>query len=178
MAFLGELEDFGAFYERTYSMAYRTAWAILRDSTQAEDAVQDAYVAAFRDRAKFRGDAPARSWLLRVVVNAALAPRRRQGPRLVAIQGVEDVLPSSGDDIARSADHLAINSAMGALDPRSRAAIVLRYYLDMAYADIGKAIGTNTNNVGVILHRALARLEQELGRPESVNVGLGEVQHG
>ena len=178
MAFLGDLEDFGAFYERTYPVAYRTAWAILRDEGRADDAVQDAYLSAFRDRSRFRGDAPARSWLLRIVVNSALSTTRRPHPRLVAVDGVEDVLPAPADDVARTTDHLALDGAMVALDPRSRAAVVLRYYADMDYAEIAKALGTNANNVGVILHRALERLEHELRRPDGTVVPVGGVQHG
>jgi len=178
MAFLGDLEDFGAFYERTYPVAYRTAWAILRDEGRADDAVQDAYLSAFRDRSRFRGDAPARSWLLRIVVNSALSTTRRPHPRLVAVDGVEDVLPAPADDVARTTDHLALDGAMVALDPRSRAAVVLRYYADMDYAEIAKALGTNANNVGVILHRALERLEHELRRPDGTVMPVGEVQHG
>lgn len=178
MAFLGDLEDFGAFYERTYPVAYRTAWAILRDAGQADDAVQDAYLSAYRDRGRFRGDAPARSWLLRIVVNAALSTTRRSRPRLVAIDGVEDMLPAPADDVARAADHLALDGAMAQLDPRSRAAVVLRYYVDQDYAEIAKALGTNANNVGVILHRALERLEHELRGPDGTIVPIGEVQHG
>jgi DNA-directed RNA polymerase specialized sigma24 family protein len=48
----------------------------------------------------------------------------------------------------------------------------------MDYAEIAKALGTNANNVGVILHRALERLERELRRPDGTVVPVGEVQHG
>jgi RNA polymerase sigma-70 factor (ECF subfamily) len=178
MAFLGDLEDFGAFYEHTYPVAYRTAWAILRDSGLAADAVQDAYLSAYRDRRRFRGDAPARSWLLRIVVNAALATARRPRPRLVAIDGIEELVPAPTDDFQRAADHLALDHALRGLDARSRAAVVLRYYVDMDYAEIAQALGTNANHVGVILHRALERLERELRRPEGTTVALAEVQHG
>lgn len=178
MAFLGELEDFGAFYERTYPLAYRTAWAILRDSGAAADAVQDAYVAAYKERARFRGEAPAGSWLLRIVSNVALSAVRRPRPRLVAIDGVEAVLPAPADDLGRSADHLVLDDALAGLDPRSRAAIVLRYYADLDRAEIAKALGTNANNVGVILHRALEKLERDLRAPEGTGVALGEVHHG
>lgn len=178
MAFLGDLEDFGAFYERTYPVAYRTAWAILRDHGAAADAVQDAYLLAYRERGKFRGDAPARAWLLRIVANVAITSVRRPRPRLVAIDGVDAVLPDAADDLGRSTDHLALDDALAGLDPRSRAAVVLRYYADLDRDAIAMALGTNANNVGVILHRALERLERELRAPEGTGVALGEVHHG
>jgi RNA polymerase sigma-70 factor (ECF subfamily) len=178
MAFAGEIEDFGAFYERTYPVAYRTAWAILREGTAAADAVQDAYVSAYRDRGRFRGEAPARAWLLRIVVNRCLANvRRRPQPRLVALdEGIDPADP--GDDPARLTDHLALDEAMRALDARSRAAVVLRYYADMDHAAIGEALGTNANHVGVILHRALERLQREMRREDGLVVELREVRRG
>jgi RNA polymerase sigma-70 factor (ECF subfamily) len=177
MAFAGDIEDFGAFYDRTYPVAYRTAWAILRDGGAAEEAVQDAYVSAYRDRGRFRGEAPARAWLLRIVVNRCLANVRRPRPRLVALdEGTDPADP--GDDPARLTDHLALDEAMRALDARSRAAVVLRYYADLDHAAIASALGTNANHVGVILHRALERLQREMQRPDGTVVPVREVRHG
>ena len=82
MAFRLEIADFGAFYERTYDVAYRTALGIVRDPALAADVTQDAYVAAYRHRRRYRGDAPATAWLHRIVVNQALtALRRRRATR-------------------------------------------------------------------------------------------------
>lgn len=58
LAFRSELEDFGAFYERTYQVAFRTALAIVRDAALAADVTREAYVAAYEQRDRFRGDAP------------------------------------------------------------------------------------------------------------------------
>jgi len=73
-----EIADFAAFYERTYDLAYRTALGILRDPALAADVTQEAYVAAYRDRDRFRGDAPPGAWLHRIVVNKALSAARRR----------------------------------------------------------------------------------------------------
>ena len=177
MAFRAELEDFGAFYERTYAAAYRTAWAIARDEGAATDAVQDAYLSAYRERGRFRGEVPARSWLLRIVVNQVLADLRRPRHRLLELEMANDVT-APGDELARATDHMSLDAAMSVLDPRARAAIVLRYYDDLDHADIAKVLGTNANNVGVILHRALERLQREVGRADSVTIPLQEVRHG
>jgi RNA polymerase sigma-70 factor (ECF subfamily) len=69
MAFRLEIEDFGAFYERSYNNAYRTALGIVREPALAADVTQEAYVAAYRTRGRFRGDAPSAAWLHRIVVN-------------------------------------------------------------------------------------------------------------
>jgi RNA polymerase sigma-70 factor (ECF subfamily) len=56
---------------------YRTARAILRDDAEAEDAVQDAYIQAFRNLEAFRGDSSFSTWLVRIAANEALMRRRR-----------------------------------------------------------------------------------------------------
>lgn len=68
---------------------YRTARAILRDDAEAEDAVQDAYLQAYRSIGAFRGDAKLSTWLVRIVANEALARRRKDARRaaIVPIRG-------------------------------------------------------------------------------------------
>src|SRR5688572_31272615 len=61
-------------------MLYRTARAILRDDAEAEDAVQDAYLQAYRKLATFRGESKLSTWLVRITANEALM-RRRRNPR-------------------------------------------------------------------------------------------------
>src|SRR6476619_401325 len=63
-------------------MLYRIARAILRDDSEAEDAVQDAYLAAFRNIARFRGGSRLSTWLARIVINESyglLRKRKRAG---------------------------------------------------------------------------------------------------
>jgi RNA polymerase sigma factor (sigma-70 family) len=159
MAFRPEIEDFGAFYERTYQVAYRTALGIVRDATLAADVTQEAYVAAYEHRTRFRGDAPGHAWLHRIVVNRALAALRRQRPT------VREVIPIDAgrqDDSRGVADRLALFAALEELSPRQRAAIVLRYYHDYDYATIARILGTSPSNVGAMLSRALDRLRLTL----------------
>lgn len=148
------LADFGAFYELTYSTAYRTAFAIIGESALAADAVQDAYLSAFRQRDRFRGDSSAETWLIRIVVNAAISASRRQ-----RIRWVEPVAhPAHDGDEARTAERLSVVAALQALPSKERAAVVLRFYLDYDYATIARCLDTSTGTVGSWLSRATARL--------------------
>jgi RNA polymerase sigma factor (sigma-70 family) len=167
VAFRAELDDFGSFYEASYAVAYRTALAIVRDAGLAADVTQDAYVQAFRDRARFRGDAPATAWFHRIVVNAALAGLRRRSSRPREIPARELQADLGGDQAGAASERLSILAALDDLEPRSRAAVVLRYYLDYDYATIGRILGTSPGNVGVILTRALDRLRAVL-EPEPI----------
>lgn len=80
------LEQLMRLHNRTL---FRTARAILRDDAEAEDAVQEAYLQAYRSIGSFRGDAKLSTWLVRIVANEALARRRKDVRRaaLVPIRG-------------------------------------------------------------------------------------------
>src|SRR5947207_3268674 len=77
MAFRGQLDDFGGLYERTYQPVFRTVLGICGDRGMAADLTQDAFVAAYRQQASFRGDVPVEAWLHRIAVNTALSGLRR-----------------------------------------------------------------------------------------------------
>ena len=159
MAFRSELEDFGAFYERTYQVAFRTALGIVQDPALAADVTQEAYVAAYEQRDRFRGDAPGHAWLHRIVVNRALMTLRRRRP---PVREIEPLDRGSTDGTPGTTDRVAIFAALDELSPQQRAAVVLRYYHDYDYATIARILGTTTNNVGAILNRARERLRAEL----------------
>jgi RNA polymerase sigma-70 factor (ECF subfamily) len=166
MAFRGELADFARFYESTYPGAYRTALAIVREAALASDVTQDAYVKAYRDRHRFRGDAPVAAWLHRIVVNEAISGvrRRARGPREIDMMSAWGATSGPGE-VAGVADRLSILDALDVLTPRGRAAVVLRYYHDYDYATIAGILGTSAGNVGVLLTRSLDRLRTELEAP-------------
>ena len=90
-------------YNRTL---YRTARAILRDDAEAEDAVQDAYVQAFRALDSFRGDSAFSTWIVRIVANEALMRRRRQSRRA-------EVLPMEHDNGEYLIQQVAANAEGG-----------------------------------------------------------------
>ena len=169
MAFRAELSDFAAFYERTYPRAFRTAVAIVRDGDRAAELTQQAYVQAFRDRDRFRGDVPAEAWLHRIVVNVALSSlRRRRGPETGPVRWIDPASGMVGDDTVvgtPSGDRIDILRALEGLEPRHRAAVVLRYYHDYDYATIARVMGAPVGTVGSWLSRGLERLALTLALP-------------
>jgi RNA polymerase sigma-70 factor (ECF subfamily) len=98
----GDTDAFTAIMRRHNRMLYRAARSILRSDAEAEDAVQDAYVRAYRAMNEFRGDASLSTWLTRIAVNEALGrlrKRRREG-NVVAF---DEALSSEGELSAASA---------------------------------------------------------------------------
>lgn len=165
------LDDFGEFYLATWDDAYRLALAITRDRASALDVAQDAFLAAYAARGKFRGQGPALHWILRIVANKATSYGRAQ-TRLGRLRArAISELRSDGDRAPEEwvSDRLAIEKGFDLLTPQQRAVVVLRYVHDLDYASIGQILGITTSNVGVTLTRSLARLRRAFDREGSTS---------
>lgn len=87
----GDTLAFETLIRRHNRVLYRTARSILRDDTEAEDVLQDAYLRAFQALGTFRGEAGLRTWLTRIVINEAIARTRKSGRRAQIIDIAADV---------------------------------------------------------------------------------------
>lgn len=82
----GDPVAFELLMRRHNQILFRTARSILRDDAEAEDTVQEAYLLAYRNMDKFRGDAKLSTWLTRIVVNEAIARSRKSSRRAEVIR--------------------------------------------------------------------------------------------
>jgi RNA polymerase sigma-70 factor, ECF subfamily len=78
----GDRQAFRILMRRFHGLLYRTARSIVTDDAEAEDVLQNAYLLAYRKISEFRGDANLSTWLVRIVVNEALACARKRGQPL------------------------------------------------------------------------------------------------
>lgn len=152
----GPAEDFEEFYRVTYPAAYRTALAITRSPSLAEDGCQEAYVDAFRRRSSYRGDGSPEAWLHRILVHRAIDQLRRR-PDVDQLN--PDLDRPAGTPPDRDQDVL---DAIGRLEERARAAIVLRYYVGYQVQEVAKILGTRPGAVSMLLERALGRLRTDI----------------
>lgn len=163
----GDLAAFGTLIERHQSAAYRVAISIAPSAPDAQDAVQEAFIRAYKALGRFRPEAPFRPWLMKIVVNEAKSVRRTSHRRERLTDRVE-ALPPPAEEAGPEADALSAErretllSALASLSPDHRLAVVLRYFLDMSEADIAIAMGVAPGTVKSRLSRALARLRIEL----------------
>ena len=106
----GDTAAFELVMRRHNRRLYRVARAMLRDSAEAEDALQDAYLAAFQAMGNYRGDASLATWLSRVVVNQCLGRLRRQARRdnivpMVSMDAEEQEYSAMPSDKFEAPDH-------------------------------------------------------------------------
>lgn len=142
---------FETVYERAYSRNVRSAALILGTAAVAEEIVQDAFVQLYR--AWDRVDEP-EAWVRVAVVHGCRSWQRRQV--------LERQRRVHVDLTATDPDGLAVRQALGTLTARQRAAVVLRYFDDLAEADIASALGCRPGTVKSLLARAMPKLKEGL----------------
>jgi RNA polymerase sigma-70 factor (ECF subfamily) len=146
-------------YRERY-LGFRNALAtVTGDYESARDAVQEGFARAFRERRRFRGEAPLEAWIFRIALRAALATRRTGAEPFD-----EHDVPSALVDEARDP---ALAAAVRALSPRRRLIVFLRYFADLSYTDIAAALDISEGTVAASLAQAHEALREAL-RPEEV----------
>ena len=145
-----------------YPGAYRTARLILRDPAEAEDAVQDAFLRAWRFRASAPRDGGREPWLYRVVVNACCSRLRREVPRRDRRADLAgdyvDEAPGPEATALHGERTSAVADALAALPETLRIPVVLRYYAGLSEKDVAAAIGRRPGTVKSRLFEARRRL--------------------
>jgi RNA polymerase sigma factor (sigma-70 family) len=159
-------EEFAALIERHLDGAYRLATVIIGDAMEAEDAVHDAAIAAWRGWSTLRDQDRFEAWFSRIVVNACRDRLRSRRRRPIVELTPDDIGQASGlvrrDGIESIAARDARARAFAVLVPDERIVIVLRFWLDLTVDDIAKRTGTPSGTVKSRLHHALGRLRTAL----------------
>lgn len=150
--------------EEGYVPSFRTACLILGNRSDAEEAVQEAFLRAWRFRDSLVDVPSIRPWLYRVVVNSCYSKLRREiphrdrraGDEPLAHMAAESVGPELSAERGEVAD--TVMAALARLPLSLRVPVVLRYYADLSERDIARAIGRRQGTVKSRLHEARRRL--------------------
>jgi RNA polymerase sigma-70 factor, ECF subfamily len=157
----GDEGAFGWLVRRHQRRAYAVARAIVLNHEDAEDAVQDAFLHAYRAMDRFRPDQAFGAWLHRIVANAALDLTRRRKVR--DADELPETVSSPFRDPAESADLRArLREGLAGLPPRQRAVIVLHDIEGYKHAEIGQMLGIPEGTARSDLHYARARMRDAL----------------
>ena len=155
-------------FRRHRGVAYRVAYRLLGNEHDAQDAVQDGLLKAFASLDDFDGRSGFRTWLVRVVTNAALDLGRKRGRRNVlsglsarSLEGGRrpDDDPSRGlrrDDLRQ-----ALNAALGRLSPKLKTTFVLFAEGGLSYKEVAETQGVPIGTVMSRLHEARRRLQAD-----------------
>jgi RNA polymerase sigma-70 factor, ECF subfamily len=154
-------EAFRDLADRHLDGAYRLAAVILGDRVEAEDAVHDAAVAAWRAFDDLRDPSRFEPWFRRILVNGCRDRLRARARHRVVDLGrelAETEHPAVPDTSETSAERDALDRVICALDPDHQVVVVLRYGTDLTIPAIADALGIPEGTVKSRLHHALGRL--------------------
>lgn len=153
-------EALESLYRQGLARYVRAAAAIAGDEASARDAVQEAFAQAVRKRGTFRDEGPLEAWVWRIVINEAVALRRRRASQL---EWNSDSAPPSTNHVP---EHYAfVRAWVAALPERQRLAVFLRYFADLDYRSIASVLEVEVGTVSATLataHAALRRSFQEV----------------
>jgi RNA polymerase sigma factor (sigma-70 family) len=162
--------DVGAYEElvrRYQDVAVRTAY-VITGGADAQDAVQEAFVKAYRALHRFRSGAAFRPWLLRIVANEAIDRRRAARRHLnLALRAAErrpegDAAPSPEGAALELERREVLLQAMATLRAEDRLVIAYRYWFELSEQEMAQALGVARGTVKSRLSRSMARLREAL----------------
>lgn len=137
-----------------------TVMAVLRGAVGrdgAEDVFQETFLAALRAYPGLDDDRNLRGWLITIAQRKAIDHHRARGRRPVPVAEVEEAAVERPE-----APDAELWAAVGALPPKQRAAVTLRYASDLPHAEIATALGCSPEAARRSLHEGLKRLREEL----------------
>jgi len=142
--------------------SYRLAGLILGDASEAEDAVQDALLRAWRSVGGLRDADGFGAWFDRILVNGCRDRlRRRKTIHFIPLEATIDPA-TEADPLRELAEHDALVAGLRVLDPDERVVVVLHYWADLSVQDIADRTGAPVGTVKSRLHRARGVLRRHL----------------
>jgi RNA polymerase sigma-70 factor, ECF subfamily len=153
----GDHDAFAVLVRASIGQLEAVARLILRDPDLARDAVQEAYVRAWRNLPGLRDPARFDAWLHRLVVNAALDAMRRRRRRPIEVD-LDPIGPVVADQTSLVADRDQLERGFRRLGPDQRAVLVLHYYVGMPVPAVAETLGIPLGTAQSRLARAMVTL--------------------
>jgi RNA polymerase sigma-70 factor, ECF subfamily len=188
----GDREAFAVLVERDLAAVTRVCLRVLGNAADAEDAAQEAFVAAFRSLPDWRGDGPFTAWIARIAVRIAVRRAHQRRPvdwiDLAALDGPDEILDGGARRVARhfatasvdaadltdpgrialaAEEAVAVRDALRGLDEPYRETVALRYFAGLTVPEIAAACDRPQGTVKTHLHRGLLRLRERLDAREA-----------
>jgi RNA polymerase sigma-70 factor (ECF subfamily) len=173
----GDQAAFELIMRRHNRLLFRTARSVLKSDEEAQDALQEAYLRAWRSLSGFRAEARLSTWLVRIVINEALGRLRRRELQLISLdesldEGAADRQAWLGDDVDRQPERLALREEMrrlmetriDALPEVFRSVFVLRGVQELSVEEVAQALCIPPATVRTRYFRARSLLREGLSQ--------------
>ena len=170
----GETEAFSVLVKRWERPIYILAFRMLGRDEEARDACQEAFLSAYRNLSKFRGDAKFSSWMYRIALNACHSRRRQSSIVSYSLDAedengqrreIEDSkIESLPDRMQRDEQAVLVRKALQALPPEMRQIIVMKEYEEMTFLEISEILNIPLSTVKSRLYTGLQQMRLRLSQ--------------
>ena len=180
----GDEQAFEAIMRRHNRLLFRTARSILKNDAETEDALQEAYLRAWRALAGFRADAKLSTWLVRIVINESLGRLRRRGAQVIPLDAALDVAGHEPealmeDDPDQRPDRVAMRAEVrrlmeariDTLPDAFRTVFMLRAVEELSVEEVAVALEIPEATVRTRFFRARGLLREGLSRDVDLAIG-------
>ena len=165
----GDAEAFGFLFEKHKARVYALCLRMTRNTAEAEDLTQDAFLHVFRKLAAFRADSALSTWLYRVTVNTVLMHFRKKSLCVVSAEKTNDEgtavpreFPMTDFRLAGCVDRMALNRALAELPNGYRKIFLLHEIAGYEHREIARFLGCSVGNSKSQLHTARQRIRELL----------------
>lgn len=161
----GDEQSFAELVRRHAPIAHRAAYLITRNAADADDALQEGTVKAWRAISKFDVTRPFRPWFTTIVANSARNLARSWTRReAMQLRVRPDAAPSDpAEHVVGSDEAAAVAGALAALPERYRRAVALRHVLGLSERETADALGVRPSTVKSRVSRGIALMRESLG---------------
>jgi RNA polymerase sigma-70 factor (ECF subfamily) len=180
----GDESAFECIMRRHNRLLFRTARSILKSDAEAEEALQEAYLRAWRALSAFRADANLSTWLARIVINEALGRLRRHAAQVIPLDAAmesadEETQESMQDDPDHRPERVAMRAQVrrlmeariDMLPEAFRTVFMLRAVEEMSVEEVSAALGIPEATVRTRFFRARGLLREGLSRDVDLAIG-------
>jgi RNA polymerase sigma-70 factor, ECF subfamily len=159
----GDIEAFNELVHRYQGLAWKTAYRFLGDAMEAEDVAQEALLKILETASRYRPMATFRSYFYRVLTNLCIDSTRKKHPTPTSdIPEIADPSLSPTEALIEEERRARIRTALDTLPPNQRAAMILRHYEGLSYAEIARILGVSPKAVEGLISRAGTSLQSRL----------------
>jgi RNA polymerase sigma-70 factor (ECF subfamily) len=178
----GDGEAFSNLLEQYQVPVYNLCYRMLGDPDEAEDAAQESFLRAYKGLRRYDRQRPFSTWLLSIAAHYCIDLMRRRRYTVLSYDELPqldppDLNPGPETALILSESQQRVQSLLAALGPQDRAAVVMRYWYDLSYEEIGEALSMTVSAVKSRLHRARRELAGQWMEHNSQTVAIERKHH-
>jgi RNA polymerase sigma-70 factor, ECF subfamily len=159
----GNLAAFSELVLRYQNLAWKTAYRFLADGMEAEDVAQEAFLRVLEAAPRYLPSATFRTYFYRILTRLCLDHTRKKRPASIDdIPDVPDPSPGPTESLIEKERRTQVREALDTLPSNQRAAMILRHYEELSYAEIAQVLSITPKAVERLISRARASLQARL----------------